>query len=172
MNLPYKKTNPCIIAYSGPNGTGKTKAVLERVAALKEALPSKRIGFLAENMTFCHYGINGESTPERQMWIFTNHIQAELLLLQHYDLIVTDRSAVDAIAYTHALGWPDLARSMTELVRHHMPLYREINVLGIPVNATDLGFKVSIETSLIQFYRSLKHDMDFSFKFIEGSSDE
>lgn len=115
-----------IVAYSGTHGTGKTTAVYNRIGELKKAHPGLLIGPHVENLTFCPYPINRASSEESQLWVFTNHIQAELFLLAHYDIVVSDRTAVDAIAYTMAHGWNGLAMDMTAMARHHMRHYSEI----------------------------------------------
>ena len=90
-----------IIAESGSHGTGKTTAVYNKAAQLKLDCPDKKIGTHVENLAFCPYPINEETTEDSQLWIFTHHIQAELFLLTHYDILVSDRTIVDCIGFDY-----------------------------------------------------------------------
>ena len=84
------------------------------------------MGILSEVASRAPYPINMAGTLDGQMWIFTRQISAELALLTQYDIVVTDRTAVDSIAYTADLGFEGAAVSMLELVELHMPNYSEI----------------------------------------------
>ncbi len=158
-----------IIAYSGTHGTGKTTAVYDRIASLKKEKPELIIGPHAENLVFCPYPINGKSTEERQMWVFTNHIQAELNLMTHYDIVVSDRSAVDAIAYTSAHGFKDLAERMLGLVQHHMAHYSEIVFMMSEGNdhlhddglrELDMPFRKEVQVHMLWIYTQLGFNFD------------
>lgn len=157
-----------IIAYSGAHGTGKTTDVYERIALLKRENPGLLIGPHAENIVFCPYPINDQSTPESQMWILTNHIQAELYLMTRYDIVVSDRSAVDAVAYTAAYGFTDLAENMLSIVRHHMPHYSEIIIKTIESNYLfndglrdlDREFRLDVQKQLLLAYSGLGYFLE------------
>lgn len=150
-----------IIAYSGAHGTGKTTAVLDRAAKLKREHPDKRIEIRTENLAFCPYPINADSTPDSQMWIFSHHLQSELHLITLFDLVVSDRSIIDVIAYTMAHGLTGLASSMLGLARHHMHHYQEViittnnhhHVDGM--RDTDPVFRNKVEDELINIYSRL-----------------
>lgn len=160
-----------IIAYSGTHDTGKTTAVYDRISALKKEYPGRLIGPHVENLIFCPYPINRESTRESQMWVFTNHIQSELNLLTRYDVVVSDRSAVDAIAYTAVLGFKPLADQMFRLVKSHLPQYSEIILMLSNGNHVahddqfrdlDPDFRSRVEYVLIEMYE----DLGFLFESI------
>lgn len=158
-----------IIAYSGTHGTGKTTAVYDRIGALKRRHPDKLIGPHVENLIFCPYPINGRSSMESQLWVFTNHIQAELNLMTRYDIVVSDRSAVDAIAYTSAHGWTDLAGQMMGLVRSHMAHYSEIvfmmaegnrHVHADGLRDVDEAFRKEVQVHMLWIYGQLGFDFE------------
>lgn len=157
-----------IIAFSGTHGTGKTTAVYKRITQLKLEYPGLMIGPHVENLVFCPYPINSGSTPDTQMWVFTNHIQAELHLMTCYDIVVSDRSAVDAIAYTMAHGWHGLGLAMVDMVKHHMHNYHEIIItqaLNNHLHAdgmrdTDPVFRSIVEDELIKIYGMLGYYID------------
>ena len=151
-----------IIAFSGSHGTGKTTAVFEKARELKIALRDQRIGVLAENACFCPYPINRETTPESQMWIFTNHIASELSLLAKFDVVVSDRTALDAIAYTLVAGYDSLAEGMLMLCKEHLRHYKKIFFKSIQQNSyliedglregADMHFQKAIEKTLLDLY--------------------
>ncbi len=157
--------NPRVIAYSGTHGTGKTTSVFERAAALKKEYPGKTIGILNEVAGRSPYPINLLSTEKSQLWIFTHQIEEELTLLDQYDLVVSDRTALDAVAYTHAVGYFAMAEDMLQLFRHHMWVYREINFKRYVTNdfcrddgvrnSNDPGFRAIVETLLHWMYKRL-----------------
>lgn len=158
-----------IIAYSGTHDTGKTTAVYDRIGALKREHPDKLIGPHVENLIFCPFPINGKSSEESQLWVFTNHIQAELHLMTRYDIVVSDRSAVDAIAYTSAHGWKDLAARMMGVVRHHMNRYSEIVFMMADerdclhadgFRDVDPDFRKEVQVHMLWIYTQLGFDFE------------
>lgn len=158
-----------IIAYSGTHSTGKTTAVYDRIGALKRQHPDKLIGPHVENLVFCPYPINGNSSEKTQLWVFTNHIQAELNLMTRYDIVVSDRSAVDAIAYTSAHGWKDLAEQMMSLVQSHMAHYSEIVFMMAEGNRhvhadgfrdVDEAFRKEVQVHMLWIYGQLGFDFE------------
>jgi thymidylate kinase len=153
-----------IIAYSGTHGTGKTTSVLLRAADLKEQYPGLRVEHYSENVAWCPYPVNMNMTEESQLWIFTNQIQAELKLLTLFDIIVSDRTVVDSIAYAMVMGFNELADSMMTLARHHVYRYSEIYFMTIKNNNhhhadglrdEDPSFRAKVEEALFQLYRQL-----------------
>ena len=154
-----------IIAYSGAHGTGKTTAVFKLEHRLKIDYPTKRVGVLHENAGACPYPINLEMSRDGQLWIFTNQIQAELALLRRYDVLVSDRTCVDAIAYTQVGGFFDLAEAMLAVSVHHVKLYRTIVFRSIHTNdhchADGLRchknpmFRQEVESALYALYERL-----------------
>ena len=123
-----KKNHPGrIIAVSGTHGTGKTTAAYTRAADLKKQYPQKTIGFICETATLCPYPINREACPTAQAWIFHAQIKAELDALYWYDMVVSDRTCIDAIAYTWCLGFHELALAMIRMAGVHVQNYKEIH---------------------------------------------
>jgi thymidylate kinase len=122
-----KKTDEkMIIAFSGTHCTKKTTSAFNLAYQLKKQYPEKTIGLRSENVAFCPYPINQETTSEAQMWMFCNAIQADLLLLSCHDIVVSDRTVADYIAYTHAAGFHFLAACMLALAKNHIKNYKTI----------------------------------------------
>jgi len=115
-----------IIAYTGAHGTGKTTAALQKAESLKRLHRDKSISILTETAPLSPYPINSATTADSQMWIFTAQIKRELDLLSKFDIVVSDRCAVDSIAYTMAAGYDNLACAMASLVKYHIHHYKEI----------------------------------------------
>jgi len=120
-----EKTAP-LIAFTGTHGTGKTTAVFDTAAKLKKENPTQRIGILSEVAGTCPYPINLDATELSQDWIFHTHIHRELDAMQHYDLIVCDRTCVDCISYTWIAGFHDLALAQLAIAQWHVRYYRRI----------------------------------------------
>ena len=154
------------IAYSGSHGTGKTTSVFEKAKELKITMREKTVGVLAENVIFCPLPINKNTTPGSQMWIFTNKLQAEIEFLAKYDVVISDRTAVDAIAYTFVAGFRELGEAMLELVKQHIKNYDQIIFKSIKHNnylipdglreGYDQKFQKDVEETLLGLYKDLK----------------
>lgn len=151
-----------IVAYSGTHGTGKTTAVLRCALDLKLAHPGKTIGLVSEVARSCPWPINRQSTAQGQAWIFSTHLRAELEAARANDIVVSDRTVMDAIAYTRVLGYHDLAAAMLAMARVHAPIYQRIVFLA-PDNAycfadgkrchDDAAFRSAVNDELIAIYK-------------------
>lgn len=165
-----------IISFTGSHGTGKTTAVFKAAHRLKLRHPNKKIGTLAENASRCPYPINKEMTPEGQLWIFTSQIKDELSLIQQYDILVCDRTCVDAIAYTMVAGFTGLAEAMVQLALTHIHRYHTIIFKSTHQNqylfrdglrcVDDPLFRNRVETTLHSLYRRLGVDDGGKINFL------
>ena len=124
-----------IIAFSGTHSTGKTTAFHEAVAALKRMYPDLHIGAVNELAEQCPLKIlsaqNSSINLDSQRWIFSAQICAELEAMNRYDLVVTDRTVVDTIAYTIVGGFSPVARGMLEMIKTHVGVYDKIFFMKI-----------------------------------------
>lgn len=154
-----------VIAISGTHGTGKTTRVLEIARALKIEFPGRTVATLMEQASVSPLPINRKTLPETQMWLFTSHIAREIELSARFDMVVSDRSAVDAIAYTRYMGMDEAAQDMISLVRHHLPVYSQIYFSFYSMNefwfpdglreSKDRRFRQDIENMLLDIYLEL-----------------
>lgn len=159
-----------IIAVTGSHGVGKTTAMFDIAKSLKIKHPGKTLGVLHENVAYAPGPINKKTTIETQLWIFTNQIQAEITMASRYDLVISDRTAVDPIAYTFAAEFYELAESMLKLVANHIKIYRSIIFQSIKNNdyffddgfreADDSFYRQFIENKLIEYYHRLGINTD------------
>jgi len=164
-----------LIAFSGSQGTGKSTAAINHALHLKYKYPEKSIHPLVDQEAFCPYPINKETTPESQTWIFTNQIQQELSLLSRFDLVVTDRTIVDVMAYTFCAGFESLTMSMLEMAKNYMAIYQEIYFRKIINNefcyadgirdAKDQVFRNEIEEVMLVYFDELLHGKYITGKF-------
>ena len=154
-----------IIAFSGSHGVGKSTDVFRKAYELKLETPEKKIGICTENVVFNPFPINLTATKEGQLWIFTNHINNELEAISKYDIVVSDRSAVDSIAYTIVAGFPEIAKGMLSFVSEYIDIYRMIFFKKIRANnyyfndgireTTDNNYRERVEDVLLDLYEQL-----------------
>lgn len=163
-----------VISYTGSHGTGKSTAASQTYHGLKMLQPTASVRLFCDLEADCPFPINTNTTEEAQLWIFSNKIQAELFALSKFDILVTDRTIVDAIAYTYCAGFQDLACAMLGLAEQHVGHYTEINFKQIEQNpfcfpdgirdAEAADFRLEVEKILKEMYIQLK-----SAGFITGS---
>jgi len=94
-------------------------------------------------------------------------IRREIEMMSKYDIIIADRSCIDAIGYTKALGFFDLAEAMLDIARIHATAYKKIFFRlrkNNPYNYddglrdTDDGFRRDVEDAIYKTLESLKLD--------------
>lgn len=157
-----------IIAFSGSHGTGKTTAAYNHAQHLKFYNNNKSIHALCDLEAFCPWPFNKETTEQTQTWMFGNQIQQELMALNRFDVVVTDRTIIDVVAYTHVAGFVALAQGMLAYAEQHLVYYYEIRFKKIANNehcypdgireTTDRKFRQDVENAMIDFYSRLKTD--------------
>lgn len=155
-----------IIALSGSHGTGKTTAAYQLAADLKKQ-GAGEVGIICEVARRCPlpvYQVGQVTSRTAEMWIISEQIRAEIEASQRYDVVVSDRTIVDAIAYTSVAGFHDVAFGMIALARHHVGLYRRVIFHGIADNpfCSDDGFRhqdqvlrIEVELRMLELYAQL-----------------
>ena len=108
------------IGISGTHGTGKTTFMYKLAHDMKIRHGGKRIKLLSEVARSCPFGIFGKqgttSSIDAQLWIFASQMQAELTA-KPTDVIISDRTIYDTIAYTMEVD-EDLAAEMLGLAQY------------------------------------------------------
>jgi len=160
-----------VIAFSGSHGTGKTVSAAQKFIDLKINHPDKSIKLLHDLEAQSPYPINQDSSQYSQEWLFANHINKELEALSRFDIVVTDRTIVDVIGYTYALGFHSLAADMLCMAGSHMYVYREIYFKHISFNSycyddgiravDDPAFRREVEDSMLIQYEHLISAVNF-----------
>ena len=170
-----------IVAFSGAHGTGKTTAVYGTAHGLKLLHKSKEVGIVAETARACPLGCLSDGrqliTAVSQRWIFAAQVVAELDAAARFDLVVSDRTVMDAIAYTVVGGFADLADGMLRIARQHAEVYREIHFMPV----SDNGFltrdgvrdvnreaQLRVEEALLEIYRALGLESRLIFPPVSG----
>jgi len=150
-----------IRAFSGAHGTGKTTAALQCGQQEKVYHPGKSVHVLADLEAFCPFHINQAGSEKTQAWIFANQIRAEMEALHRFDITVTDRTIIDVIAYTRAMGFHALAEGQLKYAEHHVQYYSSIHFKQIQYNHhlhedgirdMDLAFRQDVETTMLEIY--------------------
>ena len=151
-----------IHAFSGPQGTGKTTRAYEYANRLIKNNPGKTVGLVVDVERRCPYAINREATRKAQEWIFFNQMAAELSALAEYDLVVSDRTIMDVIAYSMAANFRLQGEDMLSVWRRHSHYYERIIFCHAATNAwniedgcrdTDPLFRSRVEATLHELYK-------------------
>jgi hypothetical protein len=165
------------ISYSGTCGVGKTTSVFQSAVNSKMIYPNATVTVLHENAKHSPYKINKETCSKSQMWIFCNQIQQELFLYSSYDIVIADRTCIDAVAYTKRAGFNTLAESMFNLALEHVNVYTSIVVKTIEKNDfcyedkvrdTDPSYRKDIDNIIKEYYYRLiniKPEMEKIIRF-------
>lgn len=162
-----------VISFTGSHGVGKSTTAGIMYSDYKVNHRDKSVRLLCDLEADCMFPINSKTTVEAQMWIFTNQIQKELEALHRFDVLITDRTVVDIIAYTYAAGFQDLALAMLALAEAHVSIYDEIYFKQIEFNsfcfqdgirdAEHPDFRAEVEKTLKDMYAQLTES-----EFIKG----
>ena len=154
--------NPKIIAYTGAQGVGKTTSAYQTAAMVKIENPDKTVGVLVDVEAGCPYPINRECPEAALQWIFFTRLAMELEMAVRYDLIITDRTVMDTVAYTFHAGYRVLAEEMRYIARRHMDIYQSIRFLKTSsfaynfkdgIRDTNEEFRMEVEDILLSFYQ-------------------
>lgn len=152
------------ISFSGTHGTGKSTAAAYEYRNQKILHPDKSVYLLCDLEALCPFKINMETTEQAQSWIFARQIQQEIEAAARFDVVITDRTIVDVIAYTYVAGFEALACSMLGYAERHVEAYDSITVKQMEYNGychydgirdTDYGFRAAVESMLKDLYKQL-----------------
>lgn len=154
----------CIVACSGSHGTGKTTRALELARDLKIQYPDRTVGVIQEIASLCPGPINQGTTEVSQRWIFATQMAQELEMSGRYDIVVADRTVVDAVAYTWVAGYRRLADAMLEMARNHLDMYAQVHFRTVKENPyhfqdgvrdSNAMFRQHVEMTLLQLWGAL-----------------
>jgi hypothetical protein len=153
-----------VISYTGSHGTGKSTDASRTYYELKKSNPTASVRLFCDLEADCPFPINVNTTEEAQLWMFSNQIQVELFALSRFDILVTDRTIIDVIAYTYCAGFQGLTEAMLAVAEQYVGHYSEITFKQIKDNPycfpdgirdDDVGFRVNVENTLIEIYKML-----------------
>jgi len=162
-----------IIAYSGTHGTGKTTSVYKKVSNLQMTTPSG-VGILLEVARRCPFKIlsknnNDKPSKEAQLWIFSEQITTELWMSKVYDIVVSDGTIMDTIAYTIVFGYKSLADAMLRIADEHIHIYKEIYFKSLEKNDyleddglrhSDKDLRMQVEDQMLELYHFMSDNFE------------
>ncbi len=126
------------IAIIGTHGSGKTTLALNLIDQLSKKHPNISIGFLQEVAGRCPLKIN-RGGLQSQIWIIQKQIVDEIELEQKYDIVVCDRSILDAYVYT---------RDVCTFYKLQMPEWIE-KLLEYHIESYDYIFKTRLNPNYL-----------------------
>lgn len=153
-----------IYAFSGTHGVGKTSWTTKEFYNYKLEFPEENIGLLINLDRSCPLPINQTGTVDTQRYLFTDRIRNEIISCVKYDVVFTDQTIFDIMAYSLSLGYKDLYDSMIKMAIYHRPFYEEISVLLIENNDyhyddglrdMDKNFRQKVQDNLLMIYDNL-----------------
>ncbi len=111
------------IAFCGTHGTGKTTLVLQMAAAAKSLYPHMRVGIVTEQARNCPLPINQEAPVETQLWLYHSQFTAEIEEESRTEILVCDRTVLDAVAYAAYHGMNRLVSNCQSQVENWWSSY-------------------------------------------------
>jgi len=97
---------------------GKTTLAYKLCAQLK--LRGYNSIVMDELARLCPFKINKSSTYKTEAWLVTSQIKTELELLDKFDYIISDRTAMDAVSYARCLGHGGIIDAFIPMVVAHI----------------------------------------------------
>ena len=152
------------IAFTGTHGVGKTTSCFELAHRMKLEHQNERVIVICENASHSPYPINKKTTHKSQLWIYTSQLALELEYEAKYDIVICDRTIVDAIAYTAVAGRKALTNAMMLLATQHIRGYDRVIMKLLANNQyqkedgvrdQDTEFRVKVEEELKKLYGML-----------------
>jgi nicotinamide riboside kinase len=141
------------IAFIGSHSVRKSNAVHAFASAIGRAGRSVEVG--REVVRFNPLGINEGATPEAQLWVLMAQVQQELELRNRAEVLVTDRSVVDNVAYylrvtdgADPFGVEPLIRRWAQTYDLFVRLLPDVGLLPDGVRSTSDAFRDEIEAIL------------------------
>ncbi len=158
-----------VINYTGAHGTGKTTCARKLATELEDLL-DEEIGFIHDTARSCPFPIvstDTKTSPEAQQWIFTTLMMKQLNARSKYRITVSDRSLVDAVGYSFASGFNELAQGMLELLKstaheNELFIFNNLSTWGECFKddgrrQTDYFFAKRVQTNILLCHHALGH---------------
>lgn len=147
-----------VIAFSGTHGTGKSSVAYDLAAKLKIA--GKNVVVCDELARECPLPINQEAGELTQHWIISSQMRREIKLMNKYDVVISDRSVIDSLAYGTVLGVVDDSWGYvlnTYINKYYYGLYLlDPNVFDyhVPDGVRDMDskFRMDVHKQMVDLY--------------------
>jgi predicted ATPase len=152
------------IAFTGASGTGKTTATYKEALNCKIVYPNNPVVIVSEVARDCPFPFNLNTTREAQIWIFINQMTREIQATSSTNIVVCDRTIMDAVAYTMHAGFMMLALEMWKVAADWCKTYDKIIFKSTRYNnynysdgireVTNSDFRTEVERLLRKLYGS------------------
>ncbi len=143
------------IGIMGTHGTGKTTFAMTLAADLKREDPKTRVGLVSEVARSCPFEINENAGRQAQAWIFHQQFVKEIEAASRNDIIVCDRTVLDALAYSQYRNFKSQVDSALHQALDWMATYDNLSWLRptrLPeadgCRSTSLAFQRAIDDIL------------------------
>lgn len=162
------------IGISGTHGVGKTFSVYEKANEYKLKYPDKEISIICEIARRSPFPINEKTTLESQQWMFTSQIKAEMEEEKTSDIIITDRSLADYLAYAKEISEEFFYRLLPYLKfyiqSYDIIIYKTIENnpyhFNDGVRSMDKDYRKKIEDNLLDIYENKLKDYVKKIEYI------
>jgi len=114
------------IGIMGTHGTGKTTLAQSLKQTGEIEFPSLRFVVVSEVARRCPFPINQYATEQSQEWIFHAQITQELHHRAWADIVISDRTSIDSLAYAEVHGFNDLVDACMPAALRHLETYDRI----------------------------------------------
>jgi len=151
------------IGVSGSHGVGKSFLVYELATKYKLKYPNKEVTVITEIARKCPFKINKEATIETQIWMLSNQMKLEIEATNNCDIVITDRTIVDYLAYTIYLN-PEMYMILFNYIKWFVKTYDKIIFKSLKNNdyliydgkrEIDKNYQKQIDNNLVNIYLEL-----------------
>jgi len=153
------------IGVSGTHGTGKSYTLYELANKYKIKYPNKEVTVVTEVARQCPFEINQDASLNAQIWMISKQTQMELEAENNCDIVVTDRTIIDYLAYTK-YQYEEFFYRFLPYLKYYVSTYDRIYYKSLENNqymvddgirATDKIFQKEIDNIIKEIYEILKH---------------
>ena len=151
------------IAIIGTHGVGKTTLAYKLAAYYKSE--GQNVKIINELARECPFPLNDSMDLHTTLWILHSHIAKELnAIAQKYEIIVSDRSAIDSIIYARCLLPNDLMsanfRMAQDLARNWMKSYDKIYWIRPDKNKSKIS-KDGVRSIDYEFQKKIDKEFEY-----------
>lgn len=155
------------IGISGTHGTGKSYTLYELANKYKIDYPNKEVTVITEVARQCPFEINQNASLKAQQWMISKQIQMEIEAEKNCDVVITDRTLVDYLAYTK-YGYREFFHRFLPYLKYYVSSYDKIYFKSLMNNqyivddgtrSTDKHFQNEIDKIIQEIYKMLQSNV-------------